>query len=127
MVVCIGCLQSFSLHGYSQHVRRTGNAACHHAYHEAEVAAELEADVPEDFFGPYDENDLQWEPDSAEANGNGSDGNATGNHHCGDNDIDDDDIDESSSSDSNHCNDDTDKSGSSGDDGDYPSSDKDVG
>src|SRR6266576_1848639 len=105
MVVCIGCLQSFSLHGYSQHVRRTGNAACHHAYHE------VEADVLEDFFSPYDENDLQWEPDSVEANGNGSDGNATGNHHCGDDDIDDDDIDESSSSDGDHRNDDTDKSG----------------
>ena len=102
MVVCIACFRNFSLRGYSQHVRRTSNHACRRAYHEAEVAAELEADVPEDYFGPYHENDLQWPPDGAGANGNGCDGNAANddseehqardcddNHHDSDADIDD--------------------------------------
>ena len=123
MVVCIACFRNFSLHGYSQHVRRTSNHACRRAYHEAEVAAELEADVPEDYFGPYHENDLQWPPDDTRANGNGCDGNAANDNsepQAPDSDVDmDDESSTSTSEDENQPgNDDEDEGGGNDLDGD---------
>ena len=150
MVVCIACFRNFSLGGYSQHVQRTSNDACRHAYHEAEVAAELEADVPEDYFGPYHENDLQWPPDDVAANGIGSDGDAAkddseglqdpdcdDHHHDSETDISDDESSASISEDGDHPgnnddDDDNDDSGSGDLDGDGDpesdsSGDEDIG
>ena len=83
-----------------------------------EVAAELEADVPEDYFGPYHENDLQWQPDGVEGNAAYGlacdfDGNHCGSEHS-------DNMDKGSSS--GGSDNDIDESGSSGDGSGPPSS-----
>lgn len=45
MLYCNGCGRSFNTRGYTLHVQRTANSACHSAYHEQEVVASLELDA----------------------------------------------------------------------------------
>jgi hypothetical protein len=83
MIFCTGCHRSFKPSGYTLHVQRSCISACASAYNEALQAAELNDDLGNtedishfqgDFFGNYEESDLQWpaepdlEPDDSDDN-----------------------------------------------------------
>jgi hypothetical protein len=70
-VHCAGCHCTFSISGYSSHVRRTGSSLCVAAYqarlreeNDIENATEDEEDGMDvfsgDFFGDYDNDDFEW-------------------------------------------------------------------
>ena len=72
MVHCAGCHSNFSASGYTHHLRQTQSTSCTAAYyaqleHENDVEIVGDADdMPEfsgDFFGNYEDEDLDW-PDN---------------------------------------------------------------
>jgi hypothetical protein len=82
---CVGCRRDFSLGGYTKHIRHSQNPICHALYEEqlaylpgVEEGSGAEKEVEDenhlepdhgpipfggDFFGQYDEQDLNWQED----------------------------------------------------------------